>query len=102
MLNHLLLKRIHAPSAGAALERCAADFLAAYRAGLPASLQHDEAHVVAHLGCLMVSRVDGKSPAEYLADDGRRTARAAGSQLLLAPVDTVAEAIERVRAAVPA
>lgn len=102
MLNHLLLKRIHVPTAGAALERCAHDFMAAYRAGLPASLQPDEAHVVAHLGCLMVSRVDGKSPAEYLDDAGRTVARATGSRLLVAPVDTVAEAIERVRAAVPA
>ena len=99
MLNHLLLKLIHLPANAEALSGCAEAFLSTYRAGVPAQLQPDEAHVVAQLGCLMVARVDGKSPAEYLTADERETARAVGSRLLLAPVATVAEAIARVRAA---
>ena len=37
------------------------------------------------VGCLMLARVDGKSPAEYLTEPERDQARAAGIALLSDP-----------------
>jgi hypothetical protein len=50
--------------------------------------------VLGHVGCLMVARVDGKSPAEYLSLEEREAARAAGSRLLLEPPGSLDEALE--------
>ena len=50
--------------------------------------------VLGHVGCLMVARVDGKSPAEYLSPDERDVARAVGSRLLLAPPDSLEAVFE--------
>jgi hypothetical protein len=47
----------------------------------------------------MVARVDGKSPAEYLARPEQEIAREAGSRLLLEPPQTLRAAIEAVRRA---
>jgi len=85
MLNHLLLKRLHVPGASDSLERCARGFWAGYRRAVPGPLLPELGYVLGHLGCLMVARVDGKSPAEYLSAAERDAARALGSRLLLAP-----------------
>jgi hypothetical protein len=50
--------------------------------------------VLGHVGCLMVARVDGKSPAEYLLPDERDVASAVGSRLLLAPPDSLEAVFE--------
>lgn len=76
MLNHLLLKTIHRPGDGAAYRACADAFVSAY------GEQPDE-YVLAHLGCLLLARVDGKSPAEYLTDDERVAARERARSILL-------------------
>lgn len=93
MLNHLLLKSLHVPEASDGIERCARDFWDAYRSAAPQELLPDTPYVLGHVGCLMVARVDGKSPAEYLRGAERETARAIGSELLLRPPDTLDEAL---------
>jgi 5-methylthioribose kinase len=93
MLNHLLLKRLHVPQAGAGIERSARDFWDAYRSAVAPELLPDLSYVLGHVGCLMVARVDGKSPAEYLREAERDRARAAGTELLLAPPETLDEAL---------
>jgi aminoglycoside phosphotransferase (APT) family kinase protein len=85
MLHHLVLKRIHRPAARDALERCASEFWEAYRRGVPDELLPESGYVLGHVGCLMVARVEGKSPAEYLSPRGQDAARALGARLLLAP-----------------
>lgn len=90
LLSHLLLKAIHRPSARAGYEACAEAFLGAYEPGV-----EDVAYVFGLAGCLMLARVDGKSPAEYLTDAERERARACGVELLTAPASTVAEAFSR-------
>ena len=95
-LNHLLLKALHLPAHGAALCATARAFLDAYETAAPALV--DEQAAVAELGVLMVARVDGKSPAEYLDDRSRNTARAMGRSLLLDPPATTAAAVARVEA----
>jgi 5-methylthioribose kinase len=99
MLNHLLLKRIHVPGAARPLEACADAFLDAYRGAVPPALAPEAGYVLGHVGCLMVARVDGKSPAEYLLPEGRARARAAGTELMLRPPDSLDGAFEVVRRA---
>jgi 5-methylthioribose kinase len=86
MLNHLLLKAINRPDARAAYEICATAFVDAY------GLIEDMAYVVGLVGCLMLARVDGKSPAEYLTNDGRVRARATGISLFTDPPDSLRKA----------
>lgn len=86
MTNHLMLKAIHGPGSRADYERCAGAFWRSY-GDVP-----DASYVLAHTGCLMVARVDGKSPAEYLDGSQRRVARRVGSGLVLEPAGSVEEA----------
>lgn len=85
MLNHLLLKAVHRPQDRSAYRSCALAFWGAYAPSLPPDLRPDARYVLGHAGCLMVARVDGKSPAEYLSDQGRQQARRLGAWLLLDP-----------------
>ena len=96
MLNHLLLKRLHVPEAGDGIEQSARDCWDASAQAAP-ELLPDLSYVLGHVGCLMVARVDGKSPAEYLRKTEREWARDGGTALLLAPPDTLEEAFGVVR-----
>ena len=91
-LNHLLLKCVHRPPAAPGYLACFDALANAYMAGVdwepPKALENRVARL---LPGLMLARVDGKSPLEYLdteaqQDAVRRTART----LLAAPVDTLA------------
>jgi 3-hydroxyacyl-CoA dehydrogenase/aminoglycoside phosphotransferase (APT) family kinase protein len=93
MLNHLLLKRLHLGGPGAAIESCVKGFWNAYLGGISDMPAPDLEYVLGHVGCLMVARVDGKSPAEYLTPDERKAARAVGSRLLLEPPGSLEEAL---------
>jgi len=87
-LNHLLLKCLWAPASRAGFLACYDALAAAYLAGVrwePAEAVEERAARL--LPGLLLARVDGKSPVEYLQDDAsrdvvRRTARA----LLRAPL----------------
>ena len=61
----------------------------------------DESATICELGILMVARVDGKSPAEYLDERSQALARAIGRSLLVRPPATVLQAIERVEVGAP-
>jgi 5-methylthioribose kinase len=101
MLNHLLLKRLHLRERGQVIESCVPAFWDGYRHALARMPPPDLAYVLGHVGCLMVARVDGKSPAEYLAPDDRKAARAAGSRLLLEPPDSLEGALDIAAPTVP-
>lgn len=75
LLAHLALKTVHRPSAASAYAACAEAFLAAYGASDPAG-------VAAHLACLLLARVDGKSPADYLDESERTQVRALAVRML--------------------
>lgn len=85
-LNHLLLKTIHRPASRNDYEACGAAFLDAYGQDL------DLRYVLGLVGCLMLARVDGKSPAEYLTEAERAHARPMGIALLSDPPASAAEA----------
>jgi 5-methylthioribose kinase len=90
MLNHLALKSIHRSSAIADYEACAEAFVGAYAPTRP-----DPEYLLGLVGCLMVARVDGKSPAEYLTENGRERARTYGRSFLLDPPGSIGEAWAR-------
>jgi tRNA A-37 threonylcarbamoyl transferase component Bud32 len=92
-LNHLVLKTRVAPSSKAAL---AASFHALSNAYLD-QVDWEPRSVIEHraatlLPGLLLARVDGKSPVEYLPEEGDRApVRRAALALLAAPVETLAE-----------
>lgn len=80
LLTHLMLKAVHRPAGLPGYQACAMSFLDAYRQhAAPAT---EPAHLVGQLGCLLLARVDGKSPAEYLDEPARKTVRRVGRALL--------------------
>ncbi len=85
LLCHLMLKSVHRPELAPAYDRCAADFATTYEAGAPAELLPSWPYVLGHVGCLLLARVDGKSPAEYLSADEQARVRRFGELLLVEP-----------------
>lgn len=82
LVTHLLCKALHRPDLTADYRGAAGAFLAAYEHGLTATdLTPDPDHLAAQTACLLLARIDGKSPAPYLDDAaralGREVARAA-------------------------
>ena len=91
-LNHLFLKCVWVPGARSGFMQCYDALAAAYLAAVtwepPAAL---EERVATLLPGLLLGRVDGKSPVEYLDSAGRAVVRRAARALLAAPVRTLAE-----------
>ena len=91
-LNHLLLKCLWTPGATAGFLACFAAFATAYLAGVrwePAAAL--EARAARLLPGLLLARVDGKSPVEYIqTDEQRNQVRKVARGLLAAPVDRLA------------
>jgi aminoglycoside phosphotransferase (APT) family kinase protein len=80
LLNHLMLKSFHRPQYAELYFQAAQAFWQVLAAGLSGAQTVDfEPMTVRHLGGLMLARIDGKSPVEYIRDEGvklrvRRTA----------------------------
>lgn len=98
LLNHLCLKSFHQP-------RFAPRYTRAARAFWQSVLAHAgdnatpgfERMTVRHLGALMLARIDGKSPVEYIRDlETKQKVRRAARALLLNPPATVPSALEMV------
>ncbi|MET0860843.1 MAG: aminoglycoside phosphotransferase family protein [Microbacterium sp.] len=69
LLTHLVLKQLVLPERSGDLLMLAEQFWSAYRlAAGPAAAPDDDVRVA--LGCLLLARVDGKSPVEYLGVHG--------------------------------
>jgi hypothetical protein len=85
LLSHLLLKSVHRPELATAYDRCAAQFSSAYEAGARAELSPPWDYVIGHVGCLLLARVAGKSPVDYLTADERSLVVRLGELLVSAP-----------------
>lgn len=86
LLNHLLLKSFYRPEFQEQLAQLARCFWEAYRQGLPPCTAWMEAATIEHLGWLLLARVDGKSPVEYLKDpEARERVRNIAKELILHP-----------------
>jgi hypothetical protein len=85
-LNHLVLKSIHLPPLGPILVAQADGFVRTWLSHFPTDLQAEiEARTAALLPCLMLARIDGKSPVEYLSEQARETMRQLAIPLIRQP-----------------
>jgi aminoglycoside phosphotransferase (APT) family kinase protein len=95
-LNHLVLKSFHLPQNRAALLGEVRAFWSAYVLHVtwedPSEL---EARISALLPALMLARVDGKSPVEYLNDATRAQVRAIALALVASPEKTLSAFVGR-------
>jgi aminoglycoside phosphotransferase (APT) family kinase protein len=96
LLNHLTLKSFARPQDRAHYRAAAQAFWDATRAGVPGNAGWLEPATLAHLGALMLARVDGKSPAEYLDADLRARVRETARGLIARPPASVDEVFERI------
>jgi aminoglycoside phosphotransferase (APT) family kinase protein len=89
-LNHLALKSVHLPAAQAPLADTAARLWAAYRGHVDwEDTLALEARIAALLPALMLARVDGKSPVEYLSPEAQDTVRAIARPMIAEPPATI-------------
>jgi len=93
-LNHLLLKCLWVPAATTGFLECFESLVASYQ---PSRVV--ESHAAALLPALLLARVDGKSPVEYLTEDApkERVRRFARPRIATSP-DTLTEVSEAWRA----
>lgn len=97
MLNHLFLKAIHRAGDADRYQEASMGFHHAYETAVAPEARTDMTTLMRQTGCLMLARVDGKSPAEYLGEAERGRAWRAGSSLLLEPPGSLPEAWLRIR-----
>lgn len=95
LTNHLILKAFFHGNQTPQLRRLARAYWGALLGGLGASMWWIESAAMAHLGGLMLARVDGKSPAEYLDESMRIAVRQHARDLLVNPPSNCDEAFER-------
>jgi aminoglycoside phosphotransferase (APT) family kinase protein len=80
LVSHLACKAIHRQSDAARYQRCAEQFVSTYCGR--STLVVDPEELVAQAGCLVLARVDGKSPVDYFDDAQREAARALGRRVV--------------------
>ena len=98
-LNHLILKAIHLPMQRAVLLGEATALWNAYATFVNwEPLDALQSRICALLPALMLARVDGKSPVEYLTDAARQTVRGLAIRLMLDPVHDLARLIASIAA----
>jgi aminoglycoside phosphotransferase (APT) family kinase protein len=96
-MNHLILKAAHLPGMRKALLRETAEFWRAYRARIAWENADALGHRVAVLlPMLMLARVDGKSPVEYLDAGTASQVRATALTLIQEPQGAVEDFIARI------
>jgi hypothetical protein len=95
LLNHLLMKSIAMPGMRDDLTDLANEFNETLARALPPEADWIEAAALEHLPALLLARVDGKSPAEYLDESARDRARRLAISLMMKPAASVREAFAR-------
>ena len=78
LVCHLTLKAIHRPHDAPRYRETARRFLAAYD-------RTPDEHLAANVACLLLARVDGKSPAGYLTGPQQESIRELGAAMLREP-----------------
>jgi len=96
--NHLILKAIHMPEHAETLLVEVAEFWSAYAQHCSwENVELLESRVCETLPALMLARVDGKSPVEYLAGATRELVREYAREQLVRPATSVSELLGMVR-----
>jgi 5-methylthioribose kinase len=98
LLNHLALKSFFRPDLAVPLAEAADRFWTALRSGMPSGADWFETATIAHLGGLMLARIDGKSPAEYIREeDLRQRIRGFARGLMSDPPATAGKVFDRLQ-----
>lgn len=92
LLTHLLLKSVHRPLDAARYRAVAEAFLGEYG---KAGREEAGRELSANVACLLLARVDGKSPAGYLRPSERHRVRELGCSLLRDPPAEILDAWEQ-------
>lgn len=96
--NHLILKSFHVPAIRSDLLQAVEQFIETWRRALPPAEQcATEARAASLLPCLMLARIDGKSPVEYLDEVKREAVRRVSRPLIAHPPATVADLVALLR-----
>jgi len=98
LLNHLFLKAFHRTQYAPIYFEAARAFWKALRVGMgPEPSRRFEYMTIRHLGALMLARIDGKSPVEYIRNEETKViVREAATNILLYPPPTLEELIDRI------
>jgi tRNA A-37 threonylcarbamoyl transferase component Bud32 len=94
MICHLVLKSVHIPKCAERLDTCTFAFAQAYEAGAGGVPEFSWPYVLSHVACLLLARVRGKSPVEYLSERGQQVAWSLGVSLLREPPGSLTELFE--------
>lgn len=98
-MNHLVLKAVHLPGSRARYLANAVAFWRAYAAHITWETRTDvEARICTLLPALMLGRIDGKSPVEYLTESERKTVRRIATQFIETPVGKLDDLIQGIGA----
>ena len=98
LLNHLALKAVHRPREADRFHECMHAFLDRYQAQAPTPARVRLSAPIHLLPALMLARVDGKSPVEYLSEDARREVRQTARRQLAYPAHSTKEYVARLAA----
>ncbi|MXU65045.1 phosphotransferase family protein [Oceanomicrobium pacificus] len=99
-LNHLVLKAVHLPDMRAALLADVRAFWTTYRGQVTfEDADGLEARVAALLPALMLARIDGKSPVEYLSEEERTRVRDISRDLIARPETRIDALVARLEEA---
>ena len=97
ILNHMALKSLCLPERASDFRAAAEHYWRTLTRELPVNLREFEARTVRHLGGLLLARVDGKSPVEYVSEEPmRQRIRAVARSLILDPPESLMDSIMRV------
>jgi tRNA A-37 threonylcarbamoyl transferase component Bud32 len=95
-MNHLLLKAAHIPSLRSKLLDAARRFFVTWVTALPDGTQNEvERRLARLLPCLLLARIDGKSPVEYLSEAQREVVRQVSRPLISDAPSSTDELISR-------
>jgi 5-methylthioribose kinase len=96
LLNHLILKSFHRPETASSYQRAAETYWNILLQSMPQAAQILESGTLEQLPLLLLARIDGKSPAEYIKDpDQKQRIRAFAKSLLENPAAGVTQVFER-------
>ena len=99
LMNHLLLKAFHQPPASRQFIALVYDFWKSLLSALgPEAALGFEVMTLRHLGGLMLARIDGKSPVEYIQDElTKERVRRAATRILVEGPRILEDAVEIVK-----
>jgi 5-methylthioribose kinase len=96
LLNHLLLKMFYRPGLAAQYHAAAARYWTTLASLIPAEAHWLERATLEHLPLLLLARMDGKSPAEYIHEESLKTRiRSFARRLLERPPGGILSALEQ-------